>query len=317
MRALPAAQTEATRPARVAPRRDALFSVAIVLLPCVLLLTAAPIARTGWFVRRSQDVYLPNVAYGLTLHNANCEVVVYGDSSALTGVDPAIVEHDAGLKTCNIAEYEGVFELFRLLIPDEFFRRNRAPRYLVMTFCPWNLAPYEDWAKSTTFEAILLRLRAFPDIHTGEELALHPSQTFDFLTRTLRMAATAPLHRELSPDLQHYREEHQGFMFRPGDAMPDCSTFSDRVREPDPKWIEEMRQRYTRYGTHVLVDVTPLPSCAESLGFYTKRLRGRTDNGLQPWPPQLFNGSGHFTREGAASFSRSIAAQIRLAAGGR
>ena len=200
--------------ARVGTRRlrPKVFCAAIVLLPCVMVLLAFPIARTEEFARRSQDLYLTNLGYGLTLDHAQCDVIIYGDSSALTGVDPAVIEEHTGLKACNIAEYEGVFELYRLLIPDEVLHRNEPPRFLVMAFCPWNLAPYDDWAKSTTYEAILLRLRFFPNFQTAFVLAKHPSQTFDFLTRTLRMTVVSPAHAELAPETARYRQDHQGFM---------------------------------------------------------------------------------------------------------
>ena len=103
------------------------------------------------------------------------------------------------MKACNIAEYEGVFELYRLLIPDEVLHRNDPPRFMVMAFCPWNLAAYDDWATSTTYEAILLRLKFLPNFETAFLLAKHPSQTFDFLTRTLRMTVASPAHAELAP----------------------------------------------------------------------------------------------------------------------
>lgn len=299
--------------ARVGTRRlrPKVFCAAIVLLPCLLLFLAFPIARTEEFALRSQDLYLTNLGYGLTLDHAKCDVMIYGDSSALTGIDPAVIEQQTGLKTCNIAEYEGVFELYRLLIPDEVLRRNDPPRFLVMAFCPWNLAPYDDWAKSTTYEAILLRLRFLPNLKTAFVLAEHPSQTFDFLTRTLRMAVTAPAHAEMTSETARYRQDHQGFMPRPGERMADCSSFSDRLRAPDARWIEEMRRRYAVKGTRVIIDVTPLPSCAESFGYYAEQLRGRTDNQLEPWPPQRFNGSGHFMPLGATKFSELIARQIR------
>jgi hypothetical protein len=67
-----------------------IFCAAIVLVPLLTLLLAFPVSCTSWFVRRTSDYYFINLGYGLTLRNADCEVVVYGDSSALTGVDPGI-----------------------------------------------------------------------------------------------------------------------------------------------------------------------------------------------------------------------------------
>ena len=79
---------------RVGTRRlqPKVFCAAIVLLPCLMVLLAFPIARTAEFALRSQDLYLTNLGYGLTLDHAKCDVMIYGDSSALTGVDPAVIE---------------------------------------------------------------------------------------------------------------------------------------------------------------------------------------------------------------------------------
>ena len=67
----------------------------------------------------------------------------------------------------------------------------------------------------------------------------------------------------------------------------------------------------------VIVDVTPLPTCADAFSYYAERLRGRTDNRLEQWPMQLFNGTGHLVPLGSANFSKLIARQIRDASGPR
>jgi hypothetical protein len=297
---------------RASAPRPKVFCAAIVLLPCATLFLAIPIARTDWYISRTRDPYFTNMGYGLTLDHANCDVVIYGDSSALTGVDPQVIHDRTGLTACNISEYEGVFRTARLMVPDEYFRRNRPPRFLVFAFCPWNLAPYDDWEKSTTYEAILLRLRFLPNFETGVEMAEHPSQTFDFLTRTFRMSVAGRPHNDVMPEMLRYRQDHHGFMPMTGEQLTDCSTYPDRIHGPDPNWIDAMRRRYAEKGTHVIVDVTPVPACAQAFGYYAERLRGRTDNNLEQWPLGLFNGTAHLVRTGSRTFSERVARQIRV-----
>src|SRR3954470_19452921 len=97
---LSAAESRLVLTKRGSGARYALFVAAIVLLPSLMLLLAVPIARTDWFVRRSQDLYFANLGDGLTLERGNCDVVIYGDSSALTGVVPAVIQEQTGLNTC-------------------------------------------------------------------------------------------------------------------------------------------------------------------------------------------------------------------------
>jgi hypothetical protein len=292
----------------------ALFVIVVVLLPWLVLLSAFPIARTDWFVRKAPTSYLANLGYGLTLTNYDCSVVIYGDSGAMTGVDPRVIENATGLKACNIAEYAGIFMLDQTLIPDQFLLHNKRPQFVVFLFSHSVLAPFTELPRFAAYEAILLHLRFFPASDTWATLIRHPFDTFDFMTKTLRLAARDIVRTGLSPDDMNSRHAHRGLYKVKAPPMSVCPP-APRQIHADAAWIRQLRQKYSRGGTRVIVDVTPVPECGTTYAYYATLVHGLTDNDLERWPLAMFDTTAHFTPAGVTRLSESIARQIKMSAG--
>ena len=92
-----------TRPERTS-RRYFYYSLTLAIVPLVAVLASFLIARSSWYLRHQRNSYLAISDYPFTLKNAGCEVIIYGDSSALTGVSPPVIEATTHLRTCNIAQ---------------------------------------------------------------------------------------------------------------------------------------------------------------------------------------------------------------------
>jgi len=297
----------------------ALFSIVVVLLPYLVLVSAFPIARTDWFVRKAPNSYLANLGYGLTLANCDCSVVIYGDSGAMTGIDPWVIENATGLKACNIAENGGVFMRDQTLIPDQFLLHNKPPQFVVFLFSHSDLALYTELPRFVAYEAILLHLRFLPASDTWATLIRHPSDTFDFMTSTLHLAARGIVRKGLSPKDMNSRQAHRGIYKVNAPPMSVCPSPPTRqIHDPDAAWIRQLRQKYSRGGTRVIVDVTPVPECATTYAYYdyyAALVHGLTDNDLERWPLAMFDTTAHFAPAGVKRLSESIARQIKMSAG--
>ena len=91
------ALTEPHEEPLASPRRLRIYVAALVIAPVLYLISCIYIMRTDTFLRRTHDHYLANLGYGMKLHNMDCQVLIYGDSSAMVGVDPTVIQQQTGL----------------------------------------------------------------------------------------------------------------------------------------------------------------------------------------------------------------------------
>jgi hypothetical protein len=288
------------------------YLLPLILAPLLLPVAAVLIVPTAWFAQHSGGSYLVTVAYGATLRDANCQVVIYGDSTAMLGIDPERVRQLTGLSTCNIAEYMGVTMLDGTGLVDQYLARNRRPRYLIFNYAPEDLNPDQQYGNTNIhlFEAITYTLRRRG--RWANLLLRHPGEFFDWSCRGLRMVAESVATKPLSPEIQYLRNMTGGRIV-PEDAhaISSCSYLS-YASAPDKNWIEFLRSKYGRDGTTVLVDATPIPACDPNLSFFRGKLAGVVDNRVETLPVSDFlEGGRHTTRAGSVLLSERIASQIR------
>ena len=163
------------------------------------------IVPSNWFVERSGSTYLANFAYGDTLHDRKCQIVIYGDSTAMVGVDPSVLTARTGLTACNIAEFEGMTMVTGTLLVDRFLAHNPRPKYLVFLFAPEDLSIPRQWERVSTFEATSWIVRHDLSLHTVALLAAHPSATFAWAEQGLRMAALRLGRKPFPPETAQIR----------------------------------------------------------------------------------------------------------------
>jgi hypothetical protein len=301
-------------------RLYARYLLPLILVPLLLPVAAVLIVPTAWFAQRSGISYLVTVAYGATLSDTNCQVVIYGDSTAMLGIEPERVRELTGLSTCNIAEYMGITMLDGTSLVDQYLARNGRPRYLIFNYAPEDLNPDQQYGNTNIhlFEAITYTLR---QRGRGAVLLLqHPGEFFDWSCRGLRIAAEKAVTRPFQnvvlgpfpPEIQYLRNRTVGGMV-PEDtrALSSCSYVS-YVSAPDKNWIESLRSKYGRDGTTVLIDATPIPACDPNLAFFRGKLAGVVDNRIDTLPVNDFlEGGRHTTSAGSVVLSERIASQIR------
>jgi hypothetical protein len=294
------------------------YLLPLILVPLLLPIAAVLIVPTAWFAQHSGISYLVTVAYGATLSDTNCQVVIYGDSTAMLGIDPERVRQLTGLNTCNIAEYMGITMLDGTSLVDQYLARNRRPRYLIFNYAPEDWNPDQQYGNTNIhlFEAITYTLRQRG--RWANLLLRHPGEFLDWSCRGLRIAAeraTKPpdsVSKPFSPEIQYLRNRTVGGMV-PEDsrALSSCSYLSN-ASAPDKNWIEFLRSKYGRDGTTVLIDATPIPACDPNLSFFSGKLAGVVDSRIDTLPVNDFlEGGRHTTTAGSALLSERIASQIR------
>ena len=193
---------------------------------------------------------LANLGYATKLHDRNCQVLIYGDSGAMVGLDPAILLQRTGLSACNIAEFEGMTLVNQTLPLDIFLAHNPAPRYLIFLYAPSNLTISRSWSDIGTFEAISFRLQQKPGLSTAWLLITHPSDTMKWVEGGLRLALTRTKAKPFPSSAAHLRERDDGQL-----KVPTAHTLTacdPRVftNLPDRAWLNRLRSQYTTPHHH-------------------------------------------------------------------
>ncbi len=294
-----------------------LYVLAVVCFP-FLVIVATPIWMSlPVFARHAQYAYLADTGYGMRLKHADCDVVVYGDSTALIGVVPRVIEQRTGLKTCNLAEVAGIQMINGLLVPDTYLKNNRPPKFVVFNYAPENLTPATRWKEVSTYEGVFFALKYRPDAAFWEARLRDPNGFISDMELGFRTGVQWLFRPKLPEDLLQIRETTHGRVPEPGKPFTSCPEVL-AVRAPDTAYLASLRQRYGVDGTKVLIDVTPTPACDPSRPFYLQRLTpGLIDNTLGTLPLAMYTDSGrlHTTDAGAEEISERIADQILRAEG--
>ncbi len=299
-------------------RRLYLYLLPLVLVPCLLILAAFLIVPTPWFMEHSGSTYLANIGYAVKLHDTRCDVLVYGDSSAMLAVDPAIVQAQTGLSACNIAEFEGVTLMNGTDLVDTFLRNNPRPRLLLFLFAPDNLSLPRKWPNISTFEAISFTLAYRHDFKTVAMLLSHPDDVFAWVELGMRRAIERARTAAMTPEEIHQRETSRGLFRTEPSMMQACLPALRRV-PPDARWVASLRSRYGVDGTQVLVDAMLTAPCDPNLEFFRKHIQGIVDNSSYPTIPiRDFGTDGHLHTNAAGTrlVSTMVAAQVQAALGG-
>ena len=307
--AVPQTAVEPEAPSRHA---FAVYLVWLVLVPVTLFAAALTIVPTRWFESHSHNEFSMNVGYGETLHNADCNILVYGDSTALLAVDPLVLQKETGLSACNISEFMGMTLVNGTMVVDRFLAHNPRPRYLLFVYAPEGYVRQKDWGAFTTFEAISFRLEHVRNLSTVWLFLRHPAEFFSWMETGLYYAivqARSPAAPEAS---RHLREPHRGHYPWGGANLTSCPASTLPEGQPDAAWIATLRTKYGVEGTRVLVDATPMPACDPTFAFYKDKFGGLSDNRLETYPisDYLAAGHSHMNAAGSLKLSTQLGRQI-------
>jgi hypothetical protein len=284
----------------------------LVAVPFLVLAAAVVVVPTDWFGMRSHSAYVATVGYGSQLRNANCPVTIYGDSTAMVGLNPKLIQERTGLATCNIAEVEGMTMLFDTIVLDQFLQHNPRPRFIVFLYSPENFDPQSlhDDAGTSKFESIRHRFQLPNKLEGLIRLMRHPEDFFLWAERGTRMAIDGLSTKPFPPETRLLRYKAFGQLSLNEPDLDSCD-YPSHISVPDMKWVRSLRTRYSGAETTVLVDAMPLPECDRDLAYFQLKLSGVTDNHLGSLPVSDFvRGGRHANSRGSVQLSNMVADQI-------
>jgi hypothetical protein len=286
-----------------------LYVLLMLIIPALFLASSIPIVRSKSFPVESGDPFLLNPDYAFSLNHVDCDVVIYGDSTALTGLDPTMVARATGLKTCNISQARSIVEILGMLALDTYLKNNAPPKYIVMQFAPETLSR----SRSSFFwqEGLTLLLRKKSLFQALPTFIRHPVEAYDFSIWAIKAKVASLINPTFDfASTEAIFRSRGGLLILPKPPETHCLN-EIAYAPPMVDWVRMLKEQYANHGTRVLINVSPLPTCSPIATRVAADTRNVTDNSLSLYPIGLFGDlDRHLTLEGAERASLELGEQL-------
>ncbi len=314
-----APMSEEHRLAAVEPRRAYLRYLSIlILLPIIGFLLALPLARTNLFVHMSRRIFWHAMEYHVQMAGQPCNVVIYGDSTGLTGIDPLILRQQTGLHACMLSTPYIALSTTGTWTLDHFLAASPAPRAIVFVYHPRHLrAPKLD-EDSGIVDGWLMVDRVRRPVDALRFFLAHGRKTVIFMETVWQQVFTIN-YNVLDPTERTYRHNidmlraHSGY-FQMKDPLPIekvCEGGTEPMPPFDPDYFASLRKRYEKPGTRVIFYVSPVRSCDPAIPAYDALARRM---GLEPplvYPASEYADGNHLLPSAAPHDTADFAAMLR------
>lgn len=300
--------------------RAVAYSLFVVGLPLLAVPLFILLGCSDFFLHHGASVWVQSNDAIFGMRDRQCDVLVFGDSTAMTGIDPSLVDRDTGLHTCNIAVTNAVLAVTGNMTLDSYLGQNSRPRLLVVQLSPDDFQSRNRvWDHTIYAEGLLEQLRHGTPEQSRQVLLGHPHEAIAFAGYAAGYTAFYGI-KDLWFRATHLRSEEDeiqvrnGFFTPPSPARTNCEHNETQPTDANNSFAasltEEYQKAYGGRGSVVLVDVAPIPSCDANLAAYSRELNGVTNNKLQGLPVGLFNDSRHYTATGSRIVSALVARQV-------
>ncbi len=263
---------------------------ALVLAPVLLLLVAAPFAvRTRWFALGANDHWVQVLDYPYQVTGADADVVIFGDSAALYGIDPRILLKDTGVRAVNLGGSINSLGVMGDKPLASYLSRNRTPRLIVVYLAPWDtgMPPQYAWP-----EGIIMMLRHDTGSNILRYAMQHPLGSLNADT----FLAELVMHRLLNPSSRDsyaaFQQQASGFLAYPDTVRvwhAGCTIEPQHSVPPDAgAYARELVSRWQTPQTRVVLYVAPVPDCRGADQFTRMQLSPPSIAPQALLPPEYF-----------------------------
>jgi hypothetical protein len=293
-----------------------LLLVAVLCTGVTIVVAAISVVTAPGFLQLLTTPYNQVLDHAFNLDHADCEVLIYGDSSSMTSDDPETIEAQTHLKTCSISQTQPIVSITGTLPIDLYLKKNRPPKYLVIQVAPDVFYKPHRLDQVAAFDPMTLMLRHNRGAQTTLELLQYPVQTLQYVSLVLQArykpdrSTVAAFKQAYRQPIEDYYATH-GLLTLPKPSQEKCGPPEIPSVPADAGWPDEARQRYSALGMKVLVTVSPIPDCDTRLALYRRGISSHVDGEISTMPLSFFNdGDRHYTRDGAELVSTALAQRI-------
>lgn len=265
----------------------ALFSILLYLLPFLLV-------RAPHFDQWTYSAFGRDIEYGFNVRHVDADVLVFGDSTALYGIDTNAMSAALGSRVFNLPGIQPSVTVTHDIGLQHYLQHNRPPRVIVLYFAPWDLDFITQKFESATYDGDEMLLRHGTPRQLVKFYRTHLDQLLSFPFRFYRVQSFAGLryliHPRPGPPPMSVSGGHRPIADYPA-LLPNCAFPPSRTLAGTAS-IRQLVARYTSQQTRVLVYVSPVADCRGA-----ERLTRSDYTGFPAAPPRLLP-SGDFVRDG-------------------
>jgi hypothetical protein len=295
------------------PDRSAAALLTLIIgLPLGLILAAFPLVSTTFFQKYCDKPDIQRLTSPFLNARRQCDVVIFGDSTAQVGLDPLQITKMTHLTTCNIAVNFPTIAVLGSDPLERFLSANRHPSLLVLSFAPGDFVPTSPNQTGLAWDGMILAIRLDEWRAVARAIVQNPDRIFAvinyaYLGGSLSLLKSIMHHHGLEPS-----PEGEGTHYTiPTGPLKSCVPTRAVHFLPDVAYIASLRTRFASRADHLIIDVSPTSPCIDMFPKWLAALDHITDNDLPAYPFNLFaDDYYHLTAAGAVQYSEEVATQI-------
>jgi hypothetical protein len=236
----------------------------LVVLPLLYVLPVVAL-RSNPLRSHVLTTFGPLLATSYEAQQVNADVVIFGDSTAMYGVDPQQASRELGLKVINLPNTAGSLPVTGDRALQVYLKNNAPPKLLVFYFSSWNLN-YEKNAllreRSFEGEEMLMRFGTMEDIKRYASRNKWSAIQFPF--RMYFVGAGPSLEQSfVHENAQAEAERSGGHIHMPessGRMKTPCKIPGRFVKPAGDDAVKALVDKYaTQFPTTVFI--APVPGC--------------------------------------------------------
>ncbi len=266
------------------------FCLSFLGITLMLLTLPLLLARTRFYTRLSGYFFDSVIDYPFTLHNADFEVVVYGDSAGLFGVDPRIVSQRLGRPVVNLCRTVGILTMTGDYTLDAYLAHNSKPKAIVLYLAPRDTSIPQTRSLLGYYEGAMMIYRHGSLEDISKLFASSPSSDLDFWSQVVQFSSIKSdlvVHKGAAR-VQEVRESRGHISYPMNNALSDGCVINSRVNGIfNHSYVDHFVRKYTALGIDVVTFIAPVPDCDRSLSYYQSALQHIADNRISSLPHQL------------------------------
>ena len=275
-----------TRAERTARRYIGLF-----LLACALMYMMPFLAeRLPALQRYSGSSWGLLLDHSYNLAGTDADIVIFGDSSALYGIDTPRLSAALGVKAINLPQSIGSLVVNGDIPLRRYLAQNKTPQLIVFYFSPWDL-DFDAVNDPKVYEGTeqLLRHGTMPEIL--HMLRTNPTNLLTFPLMFYRAGST--MTQLWAPRGQESGTPRSGFQPYPKAAygpLPDsCVLPVSVLNKTSDRSLQQLLRDFRNTSTHIIPVLGPIPQCK-----YADRVAASFGPSLAAMPAKAFANDKYF-----------------------
>lgn len=239
----------------------------IFFLTLLLYLLPFALVRIPSFEHWGGSPFGPALDYPFTLAHADADVILFGDSSAVVGIDPRQLSRELGLNVMNLPNTGASLQVLGQSSLDHYLAANQPPRLILFYFAAWNLDYAHEPLSAHLYEGEEVLLRRGTAQQVWRFTRRQPLEMLNFPWRFYLENlpnGLKSLIRDTDPAVGVALA--QGYLDplsrRP--ALPEtCAIPSELLRAVPDTTARFLLEHYRTGSTQVVFTLAPLPLCAQ------------------------------------------------------